>query len=396
MDDLEHPFPLLEAAKKELIMQYKEKAESSQELEFWQRIEVVRENYKSPTDVTSDEEITVREKSTENKKTDEDKVLKTTICVNIEKENGAGDNTDLAKNTLIYQKNGLNYLRHEGTVRPPKVEEDEKNQVEQFISGIINDAVDEYSTEFWRALEAKIQESTINCGEEELDTDIDSEEKNKFEARESKKEKKLEKIEANEEMKLNLQETLEKMKLQTTEAIKKTNLDSKQTKEKKNQEAKKAREIKNRKAKELKQKLKLEAKESKQKTKLEAKEYKAKKKLEAKECKEKKKLEYREKRKLEAEISKEKKMNKKQLKEGTLMLQEATEIRKLEVMDDLEHPFPLLEAAKKELIMQYKEKAESSQELEFWQRIEVVRENYKSPTDVTSDEEITGLHLFIY
>ncbi|CAG2228899.1 unnamed protein product [Mytilus edulis] len=148
MDDLDNPFQQLEAAKKQLIMEFKENAKSAQELEFWKRMEIVRDNYphsqedsssgdttdeeqdegeNMPTkgkktdeevpDTASDEEIT-QKKSAAGERADKEMCLKEhTVKFQLpEMEHGAGDDTPLPQKNFIFQIDDMEHdFNHNAT-----------------------------------------------------------------------------------------------------------------------------------------------------------------------------------------------------------------------------------------------------------------------------------------
>lgn len=59
-------------------------------------------------------------------------------------------------------------------------------------------------------------------------------------------------------------------------------------------------------------------------------------------------------------------------------------------MGVVHNPFQQLEAAKRQLIMEFKENAKSAQEFEFWTRMETVRDNYQHSPEDSSSGDTTG------
>ncbi|XP_063416706.1 uncharacterized protein LOC134698951 [Mytilus trossulus] len=114
MGGVDNPFQQLEAAKKQLIMEFKENAKSAQELEFWNRIEIVRDNYpNSQEDSSSGDttEETKQEKSAAGERANEEKGSKEhTVTFHMsEIEHGAGDDTPLPQKDFIFQNDGMEH-----------------------------------------------------------------------------------------------------------------------------------------------------------------------------------------------------------------------------------------------------------------------------------------------
>ncbi|CAG2246932.1 unnamed protein product [Mytilus edulis] len=331
MDDVDNPFQQLEAAKKQLIMEFKENAKSAQELEFWNRMEIVRDNYpnsqedSSSGDTTDEEQVdgenlnkgkktdekvpdTSDEKTKQNKsaageRADEEKGLtEPTVKFQIpEMEHGAGDDTSLPQKDFIFQNDGMEHDFSQNATRGESLINLFENKDDNGLGALqltedkleINEtdnknvsAENGYKVGIKDLFKAAKKTAKRGAKESEKKRKLKEKEekkKRKMEARETERKRKLEEIESKKKMKMEAQESKEKKAREEKEIKKKRKIDKKKAKNQKKYErcVSKGEEY------DSKQRWKEETKSSQEKIISEAKQSKQKKKIDQNESKKK-------------------------------------------------------------------------------------------------------------
>ncbi|VDI63653.1 Hypothetical predicted protein [Mytilus galloprovincialis] len=342
MGDVDDPFQQLEAAKKKLIMEFKENAKSAQELEFWNRMEIVRDNYPnsqedSSSGDTSDEEQvegvnltkgkktdekvpdtsdeTKQEKSAAGERADEEKSLKEhTVTFKMpEMEHGAGDDKPLPQKDFMFQNDGMEHdFNHNATRDESLINLFENEDSNGLVAlQLTEDKLEINETDNKTVLAEKTNgckvvikdlfkaaKKTAKMEAKELKR------KQKMEARETERKRKQEEIELKKKIKMEAQESQEKKTRAEKEIKKKRKMEKKKAKNQKKYEKCVSKGVEY----DLKIRRKEEKKSSQEKIISEAKQYKQKTKIDQNESKEKKKPETNDKKEKEEHKSNREKL----------------------------------------------------------------------------------------
>ncbi|XP_063409098.1 uncharacterized protein LOC134692570 [Mytilus trossulus] len=264
MGDVDNPFQQLEDAKKQLIMDFKENAKSVQELEFWNRMESVRDNYpnsqedSSSGDTTDEEQVegvnltkgkktdekvpdtsveeTIQQKSAAGERADEEKTLREhTESFHIpEMEHGAGDDTHLLQKDFIFQNDGVEHDFSQNATR-------DKSLINLFENGDSNGLgalqLTEDKLEINETENKNVSAEKANgCKVGIKDLFKAAKKTAKMEAKESEKKRKLKEKETKRKRKIEARETERKRKLEENESKKKMKIEAQVSMEEKTRE----------------------------------------------------------------------------------------------------------------------------------------------------------------
>ncbi|CAG2213319.1 unnamed protein product [Mytilus edulis] len=267
MGDVDNPFQQLEAAKKQLIMEFKENAKSAQELEFWNRMEIVRDDYpnsqedSSSGDTTDEEQVdgenlnkgkktdekipdtasdeeTKEQKSASGERADKEKSFKEhKVTFQIpEMEHGAGDDTPLPQKDFIFQNDGMEHDFNHNATRDESLINLFENKDSNGLGAL---QLTEDKLEINETDNKKISAEKANgCKVGIKDLFKAAKKTAKMEAKASEKKRKLKEIESKKKRKIEARETERKRKLEENESKKKMIIEAQETKERKTREEK--------------------------------------------------------------------------------------------------------------------------------------------------------------
>ncbi|CAG2253383.1 unnamed protein product [Mytilus edulis] len=261
MGDVDNPFQQLEAAKKQLIMEFKENAKSAQELEFWNRMEIVRDDYpnsqedSSSGDTTDEEQVdgenlnkgkktdekipdtasdeeTKEQKSASGERADKEKSFKEhKVTFQIpEMEHGAGDDTPLPQKDFIFQNDGMEHDFNHNATRDESLINLFENKDSNGLGALQKRITKKVSAE--KANSCKVGMKDLFKTAKKIA---------KMEAKASEKKRKLKEIESKKKRKIEARETERKRKLEENESKKKMIIEAQETKEKKHEKKRKLR-----------------------------------------------------------------------------------------------------------------------------------------------------------